>query len=115
MKCLRSRMSSSPSAWVVLGVVCAILGFHVLSIFQGWYITLEWIDIPLHLAGGVWVALAFFYFQRRHALLFSALPFLFSLVLVVGVVILVGVVWEWIEYGFDYFFVPEAALWRAAA
>ena len=26
---------------------------------------------------------------------------------------LVGVMWEWLEFGFDYFFVPEAALWRA--
>ena len=106
-------MTVTPSTWLVLVVVFAILASHVLSIFQGWYITMEWIDIPLHIAGGAWVALAFFYFQRRHVLLFSALPFWFSLIAVAGVVMLVGVMWEWLEYGFDYFFVPMHAEWRA--
>lgn len=97
----------------VLVFVSAILGSHVLAIFQGWYITVWWLDIALHTAGGAWVALAFFYIQRKHVLLFSALPFLFSLIAAVGVVMLVGVMWEWLEYGFDYFFVPEHAEWRA--
>jgi len=46
-------------------------------------------------------------------LIFSTLPFLFSIILVAGVVMLVGVMWEWFEFGFDYIFVPEHAEWRA--
>ncbi len=106
-------MSVAPSARLALAVLFAILSIHILSIFQRWYITWEWIDIPLHVAGGAWVALAFFYFQRRYALLFSALPFLFALIAVTGVVMLVGVMWEWLEFGFDYIFVPIHAEWRA--
>lgn len=105
--------STAPSAWLVLVMVLAILGVHILSVDQGWYISIKWIDIPLHIAGGAWVALAFFYLQCRHVLLFSALPFLFSLIAVAGVVMLVGVAWEWFEFGFDYIFVPEHAEWRA--
>lgn len=94
-------------------VVAGILGLHILSIYQGWYLTMEWIDIPLHMAGGAWVALAFFYFQRRYVLLFSALPIWFSLLMVVGFVMLVGVAWEWLEFGFDYFFAKDNFLIRA--
>ncbi|OGZ47268.1 MAG: hypothetical protein A3J54_01540 [Candidatus Ryanbacteria bacterium RIFCSPHIGHO2_02_FULL_45_13b] len=106
-------MNVRPSAWSVLVGVLAILCAHILSVLQGWYTTYTWIDIPLHLAGGAWTALAFFYLQRRYVLLFSALPFLFSIIMVVGVVMLVGVGWEWFEFGFDYIFVPEHAEWRA--
>jgi len=107
------KMNVRPSAWSVLVGVLAILCAHILSVLQGWYTTYTWIDIPLHLAGGAWTALAFFYLQRRYVLLFSALPFLFSIIMVVGVVMLVGVGWEWFEFGFDYIFVPEHAEWRA--
>ena len=88
-------------------VLCSIFIAHALTIVQGWYITHQWVDIPLHIAGGAWVAFVFFYFQRRHILLFSALPFWFSLLMVVGFVMLVGVAWEWLEFGFDYFFAKD--------
>lgn len=113
MNSLLSDKAAAPSLFLVLAVVFAILGFHMFSIFQNWYITIWWLDIVLHMVGGAWVVFAFFYVQRRYTLLFSALPFVFSLVMVMGIVMLVGVAWEWFEFGFDYFFVPEAALWRA--
>ena len=106
-------MPIAPSVWLVLAAVSVILGVHIFSIFQDFYVTLWWLDIILHTAGGAWVALAFFYFQRRHVILFSALPFLFSLIMVAGFVMPVGVAWEWLEFGFDYIFVPEDAAWRA--
>ncbi|OGZ54783.1 MAG: hypothetical protein A3H64_02555 [Candidatus Ryanbacteria bacterium RIFCSPLOWO2_02_FULL_45_11c] len=104
---------AAPSALLMLLVISVILGLHIVSIFRGWYVTVPSIDIPLHVLGGAWVALVFFYFQRRHMLIFSTLPFLFSIILVAGVVMLVGVMWEWFEFGFDYIFVPEHAEWRA--
>lgn len=106
-------MSARPSAVSVLIGVLAILCGHIFSVLGGWYILYPWVDIPLHVAGGAWTALAFFYLQRKYVLLFSALPFLFSLILVAGFVMLVGVGWEWFEFGFDYIFVPEHAEWRA--
>ena len=115
MNSLRSEMGISPTLPLVLVILFLILGFHVFAVYHEWYLetSIWWFDIVLHFGGGAWVTLAFFYFQRRRVLLFSALPFLFSLILVVGVVMLVGVMWEWMEYGFDYLFVPIDALWRA--
>lgn len=106
-------MPVTPPLWSVLLMVFGIFGAHTLVIAQGWYLTHEWIDIPLHFAGGAWVALAFFYFQRKHVFLFSALPFLFSIILVAGFVMLVGVAWEWFEFGFDFFVAKENFVWRA--
>lgn len=103
----------APSAPLVFLVLFIMLGLHVVSMFRGWYVAIPSIDIPLHLLGGAWAALMFFYFQRRYVLLFSALSFWFSIIAVMGVVMLVGVMWEWLEFGFDYFFVPEHAEWRA--
>lgn len=107
-------MSFSPSAKLVVGSVMGILTLHVVSILQKWYLTLSWIDIVLHTIGGAWVALAFFYVQQRYArALPDTVPRWFFLVQAVGFVMLVGVMWEWFEYGFDIFFAEEKADWRA--
>lgn len=103
-----------PSLKLVFGSVAAILILHMVAIFQGWYLTLGWVDIVLHALGGAWVMLAFFYVQRACApALYGAVPRWVFLVLAVGFVMLIGVMWEWLEYGFDFLFAREKAYWRA--
>jgi hypothetical protein len=107
-------MVATPSLKLIVGIVAAILTLHVTAIYQEWYWSLAWIDIVLHVLGGAWVAFVFFYVQSKCApSLLRTTPFLFSLVLIAGFVMLVGVVWEWFEFGFDVFFAQERAEWRA--
>ncbi len=113
-------MSAPPPLPVILsrGFVffffACILVLHVMSIVLLWYTRIWWIDVLLHILGGAWVALAFFYVQRHFAPhLRESVPPLIHLVLAVGVVMLVGVMWEWLEFAFDYFFFPEKFGFRA--
>jgi hypothetical protein len=107
-------MATVPSAKIVLASVVAILSLHATAVVQEWYITLTWIDIVLHVLGGAWVALVFFYVQTRVAQgIERIMPWWFFLALALGFVMLVGVAWEWFEYGFDFFFAKENFAWRA--
>jgi hypothetical protein len=107
-------MSTFPSLPFVIGSVAVILAFHSAAVIQQWYITLTWIDIVLHVLGGAWVALVFFYMQTRVAQgMERIMPWWFFLALALGFVMLVGVAWEWFEYGFDFFFAKENFAWRA--
>lgn len=69
-------------------------------IFQ-WYVDLPWIDIPLHLMGGAWVALLFFrlfgdlFFEKLYEHKYEAAR---VLILAVAFSVLIGVFWEFFEY-----------------
>lgn len=85
--------------------LCGIFVLHVVSIWQSWYTHIWWMDIVLHVLGGAWIALAFFYVKNIYVPgLGEGMPILLYLVIAVGVAMLVGVVWEWFEYAFDFFF-----------
>ena len=99
---------------LVLGILAIIMAVHVTAIVYDWYTSLWWwVDVVLHTAGGAWIALVFFYAERRYALGFQHISPVFVLILALGFVMLVLVSWEWFEYGFDYFFVKEKLEWRA--
>lgn len=97
----------------LLALVVGILVLHILSIIYDWYHAYWWIDIILHLLGGAWVATLFFYVQERYVPSFVAMPWWFSIVVVVSFVMLVGVGWEWFEYWFDYFVAKDNFVLRA--
>ena len=83
-------------------IILAIAIFNFAGIGQGWYWTIWWYDIPLHLAGGALVALLFFYLFREkwHIFDFREHPFA-AFILAMGFVALIGVLWELFEYGVD--------------
>lgn len=94
-----------PSLLFVLLFVAAILGFFMLSLAEQWYLKFDWIDIPFHLLGGAWVAFVFFYIQHRYApTVPTIVPWWMDMLFAVSFVMLVGVMWEWFEFGFDFFF-----------
>lgn len=85
--------------------LCAILCVHFFGILLSWYWTVPWFDIPLHIAGGAWVAFLFFYLLRRREDIFDARKnFLFTLIGTLGFVALVGVGWEFYEHLSDLVF-----------
>ena len=97
----------------LLALIVIILVLHILSTVYDWYHAVWWIDIILHILGGAWAALLFFYVQERHVPFFAAMPWWFSIVVAVSFVMLVGVGWEWLEYGFDYFVAKDDFMLRA--
>lgn len=99
----------------VILVLLGILVLHVLSIWLLWYTRIWWIDIVLHVLGGAWIALLFFYVKNIYAPRMSEVaPVPLYFMVVVGMVMFVGVAWEWFEYAFDFFFFySERFLFRA--
>lgn len=112
-------MSAQPSLFVtkiaLVVFLCGISVLHFLSIWLLWYTHIWWIDIVLHVLGGAWITLVFFYMKNLYApSLGEGVPLLFYLIIAVGVAMLVGVAWEWFEYAFDFlFFYTQRFAFRA--
>jgi hypothetical protein len=64
----------------------------------------------MHLLGGMLIAMAVFTWKERYApMLGNVLPFLANVVSVTGVVMMVGVGWEWFEFMHDLLLDPARA------
>lgn len=88
---------------LLLAVVLIIFAVHGATMIGSWYYFYPWIDIPLHIAGGVFVGLLFYYlFLVRHDTLADK-GFLPVITLGLGFVALVGVLWEFYEFFLDVF------------
>lgn len=79
----------------------AIFTSNFLGLEYGWYHILPWYDIPMHIAGGAWVAVAFLYFARKYGWVARIVRPTFLRVL--GIVLVVGIGWEIFEYSMDVF------------
>jgi len=93
--------------FVGLGLA-VIVSFHVVALYRHWYYAVWWLDIPMHILGGFWVALVLYrYLSKRQAGLAdpSSLE-LFALTL--AVISAVGVFWEFYEYFEDLLFKTNA-------
>jgi hypothetical protein len=98
-------MSSFARAGIAVLVVLAL---HALATGLYWYQDLPWFDIPMHFSGGVAVALLTLAiwdlciekvnFQKSVGAFWRQV---ILAVLVLGVVALVGIAWEWYEFAFD--------------
>ena len=81
----------------------SILFVHSLNSAYRWYDKFLWLDIPMHLIGGMWVALLFVYLFERNLLKLQQVHFLKALVLCLGFVALTGIFWEFYEYLADVY------------
>ena len=90
----------------IIGFLAFVLGLHFLATFNYWYWTYTWFDIPMHFLGGVWVAMVYFWINAKVEILnseFNKFPKWFpDLLFILSFVALVGVFWEFYEYGFDF-------------
>ncbi len=81
------------------------VGFSILHValnLTGAYILHPWVDIPMHVGGGIWVAWAALAFGERLAPV-RTLPAWLKVCGVIGAVALVGVLWElWEAVGDTY-------------
>lgn len=87
-----------------LAFPAAVFIVHVLTIgvYEVWW----WYDIPMHFLGGVSIAVgsAVFLASFPKTALPKDVPRWFSVVLLVGLTMIFGVLWEFAEFGFDWFF-----------
>ena len=83
----------------------AIAAAHFGGVIYGWYFTVWWFDIPMHLAGGAWVGVLFLYlFGERFPAAFDIKKNAVATALfLLGFTALVGIGWEVYEYIFDAF------------
>lgn len=64
--------------------------------------TTWWYDVMLHILGGAWIGTLFIYlFAYRWQFFDGKKSFLYSLTVIVGFALLMGVLWELYEFGFD--------------
>jgi len=77
-------------------VVIAVL--HLTAVFEGWYYSVRGIDIPMHIACGMWLAGLFVYLFILRRDLFRERPFFTMVLFVLGFAAFVGVCWELWEF-----------------
>jgi len=89
------------SKFIIL-IFLAIFIFHILAVCFYLYWVVWWLDIIMHVLGGLWIALLaawFLYFSGKvninNTSSFSVL------IIILGIVALGGVLWEFFEFSFD--------------
>ena len=56
-------MQSRPFPSALVALILAIAGVNALAQEHSWYWTMRWFDMPMHFAGGVWLAGAALWFR----------------------------------------------------
>jgi len=86
----------------ILGFLIFILFIHILAIINSWYWIFTWLDMPMHFLGGFWLAMVFLWILRKQNPKFIKLSnYLIVGIMTLGFVILIGVLWEFFEFGYD--------------
>lgn len=86
----------------------AILGINTWSILSLSYLKYPWLDKILHFFGGVFVfSFYFWFFEYSRKINKPPWPEFFFLIAGIGFAALVGLLWEFMEFGLDYFFIVK--------
>ncbi len=85
----------------VLIILFLILFVETLSSIGSWQWIVPWLDMPMHFAGGIWVALLFFYLDENYFKISNKIARYLS---TISFTMLTGVLWEFAEYIYSVFF-----------
>lgn len=100
---------------IILGLFLAIGVVHALALWGKWYFFYPWIDIPMHIAGGVLtVVFLFWIFEKRQDEYLFVSPRWLSFLLTLSFVAFVGVLWEFFEFFYDVFISPTRGFFYVA-
>ncbi|MFA4845212.1 MAG: hypothetical protein WC654_01490 [Patescibacteria group bacterium] len=83
--------------------ITAVLLFHIVFMFTDAYFLIEWLDKPMHVAGGfvmAMLALAIHLFESSRWKT-KQVSFWYHYLFVIGFTILIAVLWEFYEYLLD--------------
>ncbi len=73
----------------------AVFLINIPSLYYGWYIKWDWIDVVLHFSGGFLMAIFLAGYLKDRLVLGINIK---NVLIVVGATVFVGVVWEFSEY-----------------
>ncbi len=113
---MHSFLNFCRGVWSIFYAPIILLAIHfILEFGFDLYDVLPWLDIPMHFLGGAIVAYAaarffIFYEEKRSIAIFSPWMFLLLLVIFVSAI---AVLWEFFEFGLEYFFHVKAQLSQA--
>lgn len=91
-----------PNLKLIIILLVFILAFHILATVNSWYWIFHGIDIPMHILGGAWLAMIFFYFVKPK-LQITNKELLIGILLAVAFAGLGGILWEFFEFFLDLF------------
>lgn len=96
-------MKQSRLPYFLFVFLLLIFIFDFVGLAYDWYHTLWWFDIPMHIAGGAWVALAATYFLGRYYFSVNRASGPIKILLTLVSVMTIGILWEIFEYFLDVF------------
>lgn len=103
-------MYARPAKMLLVLLLAVILAAHVWAMANSGYFYVWWLDIVLHFAGGFWLAaIVIFFFLEKHSSEFPKRRDL-SFLILVSMVSLGGILWEFFEFGYDVFFARPPVL-----
>ncbi|MDP3792604.1 MAG: hypothetical protein Q8Q89_02640 [bacterium] len=79
-------------AFIALVTVFVI---NIPSLYYGWYLKWDWVDIVFHFTGGLFVAMFMADYLKDH---FVSREWVKNMLIVVGATVFIGVVWEFAEF-----------------
>ena len=89
-----------------VSLVCAVVFIFFVNHVgnhEGWFRSLWWLDVALHLAGGVVLGAFFVYYFTVRTTTLPRGRLLSTLLFAVGFAAIVGIAWEWYEFLADVF------------
>ncbi len=96
---MKKFLISPQFIWFCISLIFLVHAFAALNF---WYWKFWWLDIVLHFAGGLIAASVFFYLISRYPQWSSFISnFVITFILVLAFVALIGVLWEFFEFGLD--------------
>ena len=92
---------------LVLFLMAAV---HIWASITSAYFTFLWMDIPMHFVGGAWSAAFGYYFIYRSGwsrLNVVSVPAWTAVIGLIGFASIIGIFWEFFEFGFDQYVLPH--------
>ena len=99
---------------VLFALVVLILGIHFPALTYDWYGKIPWLDVPMHIAGGFWLGLLFYYLFVIGKPVLNQNNTVALFILGLGFVAFVGVLWELYEFLADVYLLKAYALTAAS-
>ena len=91
------------SARLVLSLFFILISVHILGIYRNWYWDVSWLDVPMHLLGGFFAAVLVLWLRKKNPALFSGDNLIADFIVILGLVSLISVFWEFFEFFLDYY------------
>ena len=104
---------------VPVAFIAVVLVFHGLGLWR-LYEIFHWYDMPMHFAGGMamallaWATWDMFVRDVKFTVRHPAAKRVAFMLWLVGFTAIIGIGWEWFEFGFDRFVLPTLQGWTPA-